>query len=286
MNLPINKKIWYYLRAFYGISLALGDTKILGHKKTREYVKTVYNEKLYKKFLQDRSWTKIKTLEEYVSTNFFYPEIEKNTIHDVLLNGKLHSSTDFECTKIMRKLYADNLKNYLNSNAVIELGCGTGRNLFSLRAFGFKNNMEGYDISENAIKLCRLKNDYFDSDIKFDTLDLTTELESLGTLKNKIVFSSHCLEQLKRYTDKIILDLIKLKPKRVIHFEPVPELYAFSMRDIIARIYNYAHDYQNNLLVTLKKYEKRKMIKIMDAHRLGTSMNPLNETTLINWIPA
>jgi len=286
LRLPLNKVICYYLKSLYGIFLSLGYTKILGNKKTRDHVKAAYNEGPYKKLLQDRSWTKIKTLEEHVSTNFFYPQIEKNTIHNVLLNGEIHSCTDFEYTKILRKQFADNLKNYLNSNTIIELGCGNGKHLFSLRAFGFKNNMEGYDISQNAIKSCRLKNDYFDSDIKFDTLDLTTELESLGTLKNKIVFSAHSLEQLKRYTDKIILDLIKLKPKRVIHFEPVPELYAFSMRDIISRMYNYAHDYQNNLLVTLKKYEKRKMLKIIDVHRLGTSMNPLNETTLINWVPA
>ena len=104
-------------------------------------------------------------------------------------------------------------------------------------------------------------------------------------VSGKTVFTQKVLEQLKYDTEKVINNLIKSKPKQVIHIEPIYELYSNSIRDIASRLYIQYSDYQDNLLMTLKSFEEKGKLKILDIRRLKFAANPLHEDSLIRWIP-
>jgi len=144
--------------------------------------------------------------------------------------------------------------------------------------------MEGYDISETGVKAGREISNFFNCNIKFDVLDLTAEFPK-NIFKEKTVFSSHCFEQLKYHTEKAIYNLIKANPKQVLHFEPVKELFGWSTRDVVSKLYNYAQDLQNNLLKSLRKIEEKGFLEITNVHRTGMAVNPFLETSFIRWIP-
>jgi len=248
------KKIRLYFNLLYYITLFFGYTKILRKKKTRDRVRTSYDKNPYKKFLQSKSWTESKSLQEFVSISYYSNLVGNNISTNFLFDGKLYKGKTFEVSKHFMNHKVNTFKKIVSDeDVIVEVGCGVGTQLFSLRANGINNKMEGYDISQNAIKACQQINHHFNCDIKFGVLDLTEDFNSIVSLKNKTVYSSHCLEQLKHYTDKIIYNLIKAKPKQVLHFEPIKELYGSSFRDIVSRMYIYTVDFQSNLLVTLKK---------------------------------
>lgn len=141
------------------------------------------------------------------------------------------------------------LEQYKNES-IVELGCGLGHNLIQFLHRGF-HDISGYDVSDNAIKLVRkycLKKGY---QIKFDIVDLTKSLPE-QIIKDKIVFTHACLEQLKNFMPRVLQNIIDGKPKLVINFE-----IDYDSSPFLVKQYFDARDYQNNLVRELKRLEKK-----------------------------
>jgi len=192
--------------------------------------------------------------------------------------------SEYDYYKFREKILCNNIKKLINNEEIIELGCGYGYNLFSMRNDGIKNSMSGYDLSKNAIEAGKKINIKFNCNIRFEIKDLTEKFVDLDW-KDKTIITHYAMEQLKYNTEFIIKNLIQSKPKQVIHFEAAYEIYGKSIRDKTSKEYIKSQDYQDNLVYTIKKFEKQKMLKIKEITRLGYAGNPLHEATLIVWIP-
>ncbi|MEX0657279.1 MAG: class I SAM-dependent methyltransferase [Nitrosopumilaceae archaeon] len=154
---------------------------------------------------------------------------------------------------------------------------GIGNQLFFLWKNGYKR-LEGFDLSENAITLANQINDKFNCGIKFGIADITKDIPSLN-LENKVIFTSVCLEQLKHYMKPILDNLLKMKPRMVIHFE-----FSLEHSTKLSREYVKARDYQTNLLPLLKQMQDEDLIKIVKCEPLGVS-SPVINLTFISWKP-
>jgi len=279
------EKIKYEIRTFLRILLKVYIRK---EKKirTKNQIQTDYDEKAWKKVLESKYWLKAKDLKDFC---YMVPpdcgDISSNTEKVCLLDGQIGKTTfPFMFKHASEKIYKIVGKYVTNKDEIVELGCGFGSRLFSLRMLGMNNPLEGYDISQNGICCAKAINEYFGCKIKFGVIDLTKPFDE-SVLNNKTVFTNHSLEQLKHYTPQVINNIVKGKPKQVLHFEPVRELFGFSLYDLVYKQHNAFADYQNNLLSTLKKFESKKLVKITKTERLHFSTNPFNETSFIRWAP-
>jgi len=177
--------------------------------------------------------------------------------------------------------YEEQLLNIITNHAdhpIVELGCGLGRHLFSLHKKGF-TRLDGYDVSENAISLAKRHSTEKGYDIGFGVLDITRPLPE-GIIKDKLVFTHACLEQLKHYMTDVLQNILDGKPKLVINFE-----VDYSSVDSLVKQYIDALDYQNNLVSELHKLEKQNKINIISIEKLSLSLSPVNRLSSIIWKP-
>ena len=139
-----SEKIRLYFNLLYYITLFFGYTKILRKKKTRDRVRTSYDKNPYKKFLQSKSWTESKTLQEFVSISYYFNLVGNNISVNFLFDGKLYKGKIFEVSKHFMNHKVNTFKKIVSDeDVIVEVGCGIGTQLFSLRANGINNKMEG-----------------------------------------------------------------------------------------------------------------------------------------------
>lgn len=176
------------------------------------------------------------------------------------------------------------LKACTSDTKLVEVGCGWGRNLFCLRSMGIENTLQGYELTHEAVEAARSIADHFDvKDITFQQANLITD--SLP-LENTVVYSYHCLEQIKYNTLQVLEKLIEARPKKVVHFEPAPELMRWwHPRDLANIAYNKLADYQCSLLSELQKLEQQDKVRLLLVERQGFYQLPIQETVCIIWEP-
>ncbi len=259
------------------------------NKITRDQnlVYTAYNEGPWKDVLQSRYWVKAKNLNEF--SRLGIPVI-KGLLDDSpiisTLNGKLFWVKPSDMNEFVIQQYFEILKEHISKDdEILEVGCGIGIRLFLLRNKGLENKLIGTELTESGVDAAKQISDFFNCDIEFKTLDLTSDYD-YKLLENKTIYSSHCLEQLKYHTKEVIDKILMGNPKQVIHFEPIFELFdEKNSMDKLSKKTIQSNDYQDNLLTTLQEYESQNRIKITDVKRLNFGINPFNETSLIRWIP-
>jgi SAM-dependent methyltransferase len=204
-----------------------------------------------------------------------YNVVDGNTLRFMALNGKLFKGKWNDYTEKYKSQIFDVLNKYVDE-PIVDLGCGLGYLLFQLYHRNFKE-LEGYDLSENAISLlkkyCQKKN----YQINFGVLDLNKQFPP-GIIENKIVFTHTSLEQLKNYMPNVLKNIIDGKPKIVINFE-----VDYNSESFWTRRYIGARDYQDNLVQELRKLEKQKKIEILSIKKLPWSLSPLNQPSVIKW---
>ena len=78
------------------------------------------------------------------------------------------------------------------------------------------------------------------------------------------------MEQTGTKYEKFVKYLIKNKPKIVINFEPLVELYDNNnFNDHVLKLYAKKRNYLSNYIEYLKKLEQIKFLKIIDLKRVG-----------------
>lgn len=237
-------------------------------KKTRNYslIDEEYNSGKWNRQFEEIDF-------ETLSGN--YDRKDVNEFNIVVIDGKLK--------KVLRKDYEIHsnaeflsfFKNYFN-DSIIELGCGLGAHLFSLYNAGFKK-LSGCDLSVNAINNLKKYTKIKDIDIDFDVCDLNNEFPE-NFIHDKIVFTYTCLEQCKHIMSNVLQNIIKGKPKLVIHFE-----VDYDSSPLMVKNYFDSCDYQNNLVRELKKLEKENKIEILSIQKLNYAGTPVNRRSSIMW---
>lgn len=251
-------------------------------KRTAKVTKNDYHLTNWKNIYNDKKWLQYDELIDFVLDN---NSSTINNIQTSYLNDKICSITQSEYAQFRKYILNYHIEQHVKSSqTLVELGCGWGLNIWTLLANNKQRRIEGYELSENGLKSCKEINDHFKCNVYFKNIDLT-DLSTFPSFRKKIIYTYHVLEQLKYDSEIVIENILKSKPDMVLHFEPVPELYKNSDHEKLVKQYIKFRDYQDNLLSTLKRFEKDEKIIIVEAKRLYFAANPLYETCFIKWIP-
>lgn len=193
----------------------------------------------------------------------------------IRMNNRLFKGYYRDYVEKYHQQFLDVLDNYIDQ-PIVELGCGLGINLFQLNHRNF-TKVEGFDISENAISLAKRHNTENNCGIHFGILDLKNSLPN-GIIKDKVVFTHACIEQLKYSMPTVLKNIIDGKPKIVINFEE-----DYDSSPYMIKKYFDACDYQNNLVRELRKLEKEKKIEIISIKKLPLNLSPVHNFSVITW---
>ena len=269
----IRRELWLGLRGLLARRL----------ERNPEQVSAEYDAGSWKAVLEQRKWAQCASLRDYLVPGDERVRVAK--IKDRLVRIKTSDYYDYRL-RVLQEV----LEQYAGGEReLIELGCGYGANLFSLALSGRWESLSGFDISKNGIRAGREAACHFNlTNVSFDHLDVTdSDDPNYQRIKGKTVYTYYCLEQLKRSTQTVIENIIRAGAGRVIHIEPTFELLRmWHPVDLTTYFYVKRQDYQDNLVTTLKGFEKRGLIKIIDLKRLYYAPTHRNDPTLICWEPS
>ena len=264
--------------------LWLGFRALLAERLERNaaQVKAEYDAGTWKAVLEQKKWAQCASLRDYLVPGDEGLRVAK--IQDQLVRIRTCDYYDYRL-RILQEVLAQYAG---DEKELIELGCGYGANLFSLALSGRWESLSGFDISTNGIRAGREAALHFNlPNVSFDHLDITDANDpNYPRIKGKTVYTYYCLEQLKRSTQTVIENIIRAGARRIIHIEPTFELLRmWHPVDLTTYFYVKKQDYQDNLVTTVKDFEKRGLIKIVDLKRLYYAPTHRNDPTLICWEP-
>tara|TARA_Y100000768_G_scaffold388975_1_gene389555 strand:- start:7785 stop:8621 length:837 start_codon:yes stop_codon:yes gene_type:complete len=196
-----------------------------------------------------------------------------------LKNVDYFKSNVHEIKKILKK-YSDKHTN------IYELGSGFGRIIFSLILFKFKDFKKFYacDFNEVGLRIINKiskKNNY---KIKTHKIDLL-KVEDLNNLKSKsVIFTVNALMCVPNLKISFFKEIIKKKPKAVIHFEATYINKPKNVLEKMSKKYFNNCDYNKTFLSHLEKLNKEDKIDLKILNRKFLSNILLNEKIII-WKP-
>lgn len=166
-----------------------------------------------------------------------------------------------------------------------EFGCGYGINLFYLNSVHPQAAYAGFDFVDEGLEHARFINSVLGTAIAFERLDMARPDRRIDA---DVILTHYAMEQVKYDTRRVLDYFRSLRPRAVVHIEPVYEFfkwYSIGGRDFFSRLYIRSKDYQDRLYRTVRRMEREGAAKILEARRLGYSSTPLHEGGLIVWEP-
>jgi hypothetical protein len=273
----------FYLKSFPILSGVFLKKKINVLKLTEKYNQG-YNSR-FKKIYETKYWTKIKNFEEFCFTKSLmgtdFTKLERK-----IIENKLCYISRYDYFKHHYFTVLEYLKKYTDTETIVELGSGYGLVLFVFKFFGLKNTLEGYEMDDYGIKIAKEVNNFFDLNIKFDKMeDLTENSKIKNNFEGKTVFTHYVLHNIKNNFPKSIENILNLNPKQVLHFEPIYEKHQNDLKGITCKTYLKSVNYQTKILTTIKEFENKGKLKILDTQNIGIGGQPFDKLFLIRYRP-
>ena len=235
-------------------------------------------------------WTEIlKSIENSTFTpELLKPQYFKYDIFRLNQNFIKVSDIDFEYNlfALLRNIV---FKKYLSSySKIIEVGCGTGGNLYALRNLFPKASLIGCDWTKSSLQILDIISQNVSKKIEgkcFNMLTLEGK-ENLQMCQDTAVITIHSMEQLGNSFSPILDYLLYKKPGFVFHLEPIFEFYdSGNDLDDLAIKYHKKKNYLNGYLPALEELEQKKMIKVIQKHRTHFGNLFEEQYSLIAWKP-
>lgn len=197
------------------------------------------------------------------------------------LNGRLIIAESKDYEREMLYTLVDSLaKKYLSKvSDVYELGCGTGHNLWRVKAINPKANFHGFDWTRSSNELIASQGFHAENFDFFNPPAVKLE-------KYAGVYTVAALEQTGKNFKKVMAYLLRNKPKVVVHIEPIPELLdSTKLLDYLSIQYMFKRHYLRGYLTYLEELEKKGKIKILEARRSGIGSFLIDGYSIICWKP-
>ena len=222
----------------------------------------------------DKRWNytldRIKT--EGVNINSLRPTYFGNRL--LRLDGQFILAPDdnFEFdmhVSILRVLF----EHYLSEiDLFIELGCGTGLNLFLLSQMFPTGNFWGGDWASASQKILSLITQETKTNINSFNFNFKNmgKFEQINLPKRSAILTIHALEQVGSKFENTLKFILEQNVELVFHIEPLIELYnQESELDNVALIYHRHLNYLTGYLPEIRRLEKAGDIEILECRRLG-----------------
>jgi hypothetical protein len=185
-------------------------------------------------------------------------------------------------------LVAEKLKEIWNSEPIVELGAGYGSVLLNLaKSSAFCGaRFSAREYTESGVHLIRVlaSREELSVDVgrcDFSATPLASEIEP-----NAIIFTSFAACSVPVLGPAFVRNLISLRPKAVVHFEPLYEhAVGASMLSLLRKRYIEVNDYNRDLLTILREAEVGGDIQICSETEPVFGANPLLAASVVVWKP-
>ncbi len=251
-------------------------------QRTAALVAQNYDEGRWHRLISQQGWRQATSLEAFlVGTD------RRETVAKV--DGRVVAIRRDDYGRLrMRRLHAlfSNLAG--DTDELVELGCGSGRNLFSLALGGGWSDLRGFDISPNAIAAARAIAAYFGLErITFGDIDLTSlDHPNWSEVAGRVVFTCFCIEQIPDKVEQAVENILAARPRRVIHIEPTTELLRpWKPLDLLNILHIHSKDYQRRLFTVLSQLAAARRVNILAKQRLSFAPTISNDGFVIAWEP-
>jgi len=210
---------------------------------------------------------------------------------DYLFGNRIYKISEVTFSVLLAQTLIKLFKEFVQQDdaVVVELGCGAGRNLFTIRSLFPSTECIGIDLSTAGPEFASALARRLDADgmtflggIDISAGALMAPLGSALCGRSPVVITVGCLEVVPE-TARVIEQILTLKPRCVIHFEPVLELHRgfFPSRDYFARRHLIAGGYTTSLLSILEQHDRIEMV----TSRRGGIGKALLEYSVLVWKP-
>ncbi len=163
---------------------------------------------------------------------------------------------------------------------VYEFGCGTGHNLWRVKAANKRAVLHGFDWTTSSNEIVRSmgwhaeKFDFFNPD------------KSIKLKPKSAVYTVAALEQTGENYKKFVSYLLKNKPSVVVHIEPMPEyLDSSKLLDYLSIQYMAKRRYLKGYPTYLEELEKKGKLKILESRRSGVGSYLIDGYSILVWKP-
>lgn len=250
--------------------------------RTRSQVQSDYDGGEWKDFLEARSWAAAPDLEAYVYTS------ERRLLR-AQVDGRLQSIPVSDYYRYRTRRLIALLEEFdLGVDRLIEVGSGTGRNLFAAATARRWRELRGLELSRTGIEVVATVARHFSLDaVSAGPIDLLDRgSPGFAELRGAVAFTHYCLEQLPSHTQTVLRNLADAGVRRVIHIEPTLELFSRgSLRDLASIAYIWRQNYLADLITTARRLEKQGVLRIVAIRRLDFAPTLRNTPTLLVWEP-
>lgn len=268
---------WLYLKS---IALDCAHRLVFHRRRERSLVNSDYDQGAWLSQLQDRRWERVASFSDYVT-----PTDDRRIC--AMIDGEIVTTTVGDYLQFRTAKLVETLDRFARDvPELVEIGSGAGQNLFAAAWSGRWERIRGYDLSATGRSVTRAVADHFNlgnvTAAPIDLLDFGSD--GYSQLRGCTAFSFYCLEQLPKYTDLVISNLIKAGVRRMIHIEPTLELLSpVSLKDLATITYIWRQDYLRNLVATARSMERAGKIRIVAVERLQFAPTHRNDPTLLVW---
>jgi hypothetical protein len=184
---------------------------------------------------------------------------------------------------------ANALAPYLPAETLVELGCGYGSVILGLarqdpfhgmKLFAADYTLTGPELAaaiagREGISLIAGR-----CDLKMNPPT------AMAIPEGALVYTAYAAQYIEPITDDFVEGLIALRPKAVVHVEPVYEHTSEdTLLGLLRRRYIQANGYNRNLVTILHDHEARGTIEILSENLPAFGPNPLLAASVIAWSP-
>jgi hypothetical protein len=173
---------------------------------------------------------------------------------------------------------------------IVELGSGWGWHVLSLWLDGGPRDAlyVGAEYTEPgrraAARLAELEPELRFESLAFDYNNPAEGLGQLGRVQEAVVFTQHSIEQIPQVRPEVVDAIAALGERvRCVHFEPIGWQLDQDGREGSSQSYADQHDYNRNLVETLREAEGRGRIAIDATVPEVVGVNPSNSTSVVSW---
>lgn len=256
------------------IKRILSDTKVVGTPERHKVWEDGWNENLVEFSKNyDTDMLKPKFFRSYLPLRLKGELIKSD-------NPNFQIEMDLLIKRCLFEKYASLSKN------IYEFGCGTGYNLVMLGDMYPEKQLFGMDFTDSTVKILDLLKEKIGYRIEGRRFDFCNPDNNLQIEKGSVVFTFAALEQIGNRASGFIDYLISQGVERVVHLEPILELYdENNLLDFLAKWFHEKRGYLSGLLPYLQELEGKSLIKIEKIQRCHSGDHNNESHTIIVWSP-
>jgi len=216
--------------------------------------------------------------------------VDLDAIGPYYKNGKFALATNQTVLNYHLDLYHKILEPHINgASALVELGAGYGSKILGLgQRESFSGiPLVGVEFTENGRDLMELLSKRTNRSMKIGFCDFRSlKIDEDIVPENAVIFTSYAAHYVPELSMEFTDFLLKLKPKMIVHFEPVYELFSSdSIHELMCRRYMEINDYTTNLMSVINNSvnDGKSIVSSVTINTL--SGNPFLPISIIEWHP-